>query len=129
MKILSLILRIVAAAVLAQTLFFKFTGHPDSVAIFTAIGMEPEGRILIGVLELIAAVLLLVPGTVAFGAILSMGVMTGAMVGHFTDIGFADGMLSLFVLALVVWVCSAAVLVIHRRQIPIIRQMFAKSKY
>jgi hypothetical protein len=66
MKILSWILRIVAAAILAQTLFFKFTAHPDSVAIFTAIGMEPEGRILIGVLELIAAVLLLVPGTVAF---------------------------------------------------------------
>ena len=36
---------IIAAIVLLQTLYFKFTAHPDSVYIFTTLGIEPYGRI------------------------------------------------------------------------------------
>ena len=63
-KYLLIALRIITAIILIQTLRFKFTAHPDSVYIFTTVGMEPFGRIGIGVLELIAAVLLLIPRTV-----------------------------------------------------------------
>ncbi|MDA0348431.1 MAG: DoxX family protein [Verrucomicrobia bacterium] len=126
-KIISLVLRILTAVILIQTLRYKFTGHVDSVQIFTELGMEPAGRIVIGVLELIAGILLLVPSTVAWGAILAWGVMTGAMIGHFTHLGFAGDRLSLFLLAIAVWASSAVLLVLHSSQIPVIRHMFEKS--
>ncbi len=54
--------QIVAVVILVQTLYFKFSAAPESVYIFTKVGMEPLGRIGSGVAELIAAILLLVPG-------------------------------------------------------------------
>ena len=126
--IISWILRILAAVIMGQTLFYKFTAHEDSVAIFSAIGMEPHGRIIIGVLELIAAILLLVPTTVAYGAILAWGLMSGAIMGHFSGIGFEGELLQLFLLGDVVWISSIVLLVMHKDQIPVIRHMFAKSE-
>ena len=41
MLILSWVCRIVAAVILLQTLYFKFTGAPESVYIFTKVGLEP----------------------------------------------------------------------------------------
>ena len=120
--ITSWILRIVVAAILVQTLFFKFTGAPESVYIFRTMGMEPWGRIGSGVVELIAAVLLLVPQTVAIGAIISLGVISGAIMSHLTRLGVVvqdDGGL-LFGLAVAVFLGSAAVLLLHRAQIPIV---------
>src|SRR3954463_16337984 len=95
-------LRIVAAGILLQTLFFKFSGAPESIYIFTKVGMEPFGRYGSGVAELIAAILLLVPRTVSLGAALTMGVLAGALFFHLTAIGIVvmnDGGL-LFGLAL-----------------------------
>src|SRR6478672_1098039 len=83
----SWILRGIAAAILLQTLFFKFSGAEESIYIFTTVGMEPWGRIGSGVAELIAAVLLLVPGTVIYGAVLSLGVISGAIFFHLTKLG------------------------------------------
>lgn len=113
-------LRLVAAVILFQTLFFKFTGSEESVHIFSTLGMEPWGRIGSGIAELIACVLLLVPSTVAFGALLSLGVMGGAIMSHLTRLGIVvldDGGL-LFALALVVFTCAAVLLVLHRAQLP-----------
>src|SRR5258708_6838690 len=87
--ITSWILRGIAAAILLQTLFFKFTGAKESVYIFTTLGMEPWGRIGSGVAELIASILLLLPQTVVFGAILSLGVISSAMFFHLTKLEFA----------------------------------------
>ena len=118
----SWILQLVAAAILFQTLFFKFTGAEESVYIFTTLGLEPWGRIGSGVAELIACVLLLVPRTVPLGAILALGVISGAIVSHLTKLGIVvkgDGGL-LFGLAVIVFVASAIVLVIRRGQIPVI---------
>jgi uncharacterized membrane protein YphA (DoxX/SURF4 family) len=126
-SIISWVLRIFAAIIMAQSLYFKFTGHETSVEIFTAIGMEPNGRILIGILELIAAILLLVPNTVAFGAILSWGIMSGAIMGHLTNIGIEGNLLELFLLGVGVWVCVSILLVLHKNQIPLIRHMFEKT--
>ena len=116
------VLQVVVAAILFQTLFFKFTGAEESIYIFTKLGMEPWGRIGSGVAELVACVLLLIPATVTIGALLSLGVISGAIVSHLTKLGIVvqnDGGL-LFGLALLVFAGSAAVLVIRRKEIPVI---------
>ncbi len=116
--IISWVLRIAAAVILLQTLYFKFTGHPESVELFTKLGVEPWGRIGTGVAELIASILLLLPATVSIGAFLGIGLMAGAIVSHLTVIGIeskGDGG-QLFTLAIVVLVCCVALLVLHRQQ-------------
>src|SRR5438270_7992644 len=85
--VVSWLLRLVAAIILLQTLFFKFTGARESVYIFSTLGLEPWGRIGSGVVELIAAVMILAPATVAWGALLSLGVISGAIVSHLTKLG------------------------------------------
>jgi uncharacterized membrane protein YphA (DoxX/SURF4 family) len=120
-KTLSWALRLIAAGILLQTLYFKFTGADESVYIFSSLGVEPWGRIGSGVAELIAGVLLLIPRTVAFGALLSLGVISGAIFAHLTRLGIAlvevgdDG--ELFALAVVTFVASAVLLVMHRDQL------------
>ena len=123
-------LRGIAAVILLQTLFFKFTGAKESVYIFTTLGMEPWGRIGSGVAELIASILLLLPQTVVFGAILSLGVISGAIFFHLTKLGIAlplvDDHGELFALAVIVFVCSAVVLIMHRDELPLVgRQAFS----
>ncbi len=125
-NIASWILRIFTAVIFTQTLYFKFTGHQDSVEIFSALKIEPSGRILIGILELVSAILILVPGTVVYGAILAWGIMGGAIIGHCTVIGFEGDNLSLFLLGVAVWVSATILLVLHRDQLPILRHMFEK---
>lgn len=124
--VVSWICRIAAAIILLQTLFFKFTAAPESVYIFTKVHGEPWGRIGSGVLELIAAVLLLFPRTVWAGALLALGVMAGAILSHLTVLGIEvmnDGGL-LFMLALIVFCTSAIALVLHRAQLPVIGRHF-----
>jgi putative oxidoreductase len=119
--ILSWALRGIAAAILLQTLFFKFTGAAESVYIFSTLGAEPWGRIGSGVAELIASILLLLPRTVTMGALLSLGVISGAILSHLTKLGISLPAVGdqgeLFALALVVFGCSAGVLYLHRREI------------
>ncbi len=119
-------LRIAVAVILLQTLFFKFTGAPESVYIFQTLGMEPWGRIGSGIVELIAAGLLLYGPTVVYGAGLSLGVITGAIFSHLTRLGIVvlDDGGTLFTLALVVFFASAALLWMRRREIPIAGQLF-----
>jgi len=121
--VMSWIGQIVAALILLQTLYFKFTGAPESVYIFTTLGMEPWGRIGTGAVELVAAVLLLVPATAGIGAIIALGVISGAILSHLTRLGISvqgDGGL-LFGLALVVLVCSLLVAWLRRESIPVVR--------
>jgi DoxX-like family len=114
-------LRGVVAAVLLQTLFFKFTGARESVYIFSTLGAEPWGRIGSGVVELIAAILLLWPRTVVLGAGLSLATMAGAILSHLLFLGITMPEVGdrgeLFALAVLVLVCSAAVLVLHRAEL------------
>lgn len=111
-------LRLVAAVILLQTLYFKFTGARESVYIFSTLGAEPWGRIGSGVFELIASVLLLIPRTMLIGAVLSIMVMLGAIVSHVTKLGITlpavDDHGELFALAVIVLLCSAGVLFLHR---------------
>jgi hypothetical protein len=115
-------LQLIVAGILLQTLFFKFTGAAESVYIFSTLGAEPWGRIGSGVIELIAAILLLTPATVTIGAVLALGVITGAILSHFTVLGIqvqGDGGL-LFFLALAVFVASLAILILRRGEIPVL---------
>ncbi len=123
------ILRLVAAIILLQTLFFKFTASEESVYIFSTIGMEPWGRIGTGVMELIAAILLLIPRTTAIGALLATGLMGGALFFHFTMLGIevkGDGGL-LFIYALVVLISSLILLSLHRKQVTDLVAKFSKK--
>lgn len=116
------IARLLAAVILLQTLFFKFTGAEESKYIFTQVGAEPFGRYASGVVELIASILLFVPRYVWLGAALSLGVISGAIFSHLTILGIEvkdDGGL-LFGLACVVFLCSAFVLWHKRCQLPLI---------
>lgn len=115
--ILIWILKLIAAVIMLQTLYFKFTGHEQSVRLFTEIGMEPWGRIGTGVMELIASILLLIPATTGFGALLGMGLMSGAMFFHFTKIGLDfDGDYVLFAYAVITFVCCSIVAWVYRQQ-------------
>lgn len=122
--IVSWLLRSVAAVILLQTLFFKFSGAPESVYIFSTLGAEPWGRIGSGIAELIAAGLLLAPRTVAIGAAMSFVVITGAIVSHVTKLGITLPAVNdhgeLFTLAVIVFICSGAVLFMHRHQLPLV---------
>jgi hypothetical protein len=125
-KKLSWAIQLVVAAILAQTLFFKFTAAPESVYIFSKLGMEPYGRIGSGVAELIAAILLLTPSTVVYGALIALGVITGAIASHLGPLGIVvqdDGGL-LFGLACIVFAGSATLLGLHRRELPIVGARF-----
>ncbi len=113
------ILRLLAAAILLQTLFFKFTAAEESVYIFTQTGMEPWGRIGIGIMELIAALLILYPKTTVYGALMAIGLMAGAIFFHITKLGIVvknDGG-QLFVYALLVLLSSTALLIIYRQEL------------
>jgi len=123
---LSVVLQLLAAAILLQTLFFKFTGAEESVYIFSTLGAEPWGRIGSGVAELVAAGLLLYPPTAAIGAFVAIGLMTGALLSHLLFIGIevrGDGGL-LFALAVVVLAASAIVLYLRRAQLPVLGRFF-----
>lgn len=123
-KIISWTCRVIVALIFIQTLFFKFTGAEESKFIFTTL-MGPEleavGRIGSGFVELLAAVLILLPRTVVFGALISLVTISGAILSHLTMLGIvvADDSGALFGLAVAVSVLSFAVLAIHRQELPI----------
>lgn len=127
-RILSWALQCTAAVLLAQTLFFKFSAAKESVYIFSTLGhqlglgLEPWGRIGSGVIELVASVLILIPRTVIYGAFISLGVISGAIVSHLAWLGISlpavDDHGELFTLAVIVFVASATVLFLRRDEIP-----------
>lgn len=124
--IASWLLRTTAAAIMLQTLYFKFTGAPESVYIFSTLGIDPWGRIGSGVVELIASLLILLPSTVIWGALLSMAVISGAIFAHLTILGIAltlvDDHGELFALAVIVFVCSAGVAILHCHELPFLKE-------
>jgi uncharacterized membrane protein YphA (DoxX/SURF4 family) len=124
------ILRILAALILLQTLFFKFSAAEESVYIFSSIGMEPWGRIGSGILELVAALLILYPRTTVLGAALGIGLMSGAIFFHLTRLGIAvkgDGG-QLFLYALLVFISCAVLLIVYRKDLVyIINKVLNKS--
>lgn len=113
---IELILKLTCAVIMLQTLYFKFTAHPDSVYIFTRMGLEPQGRILLGCLELMASLGLFVRRTSVFAMILTLGMMSGALLSHIFVLGIIvnNDHGQLFGLALLVWISSAALIYIKK---------------
>ncbi len=122
--------RIVPAIILLQSLWFKFTASPESVQIFSTLGIEPVGRIVVGVMEAIAVVFLLIRRTAHIGAILVVGLMIGAIIVHLTKLGVSvqnDGGV-LFGLALSNLVMALIVIWRHRRKLPFFNKTEDKDK-
>lgn len=116
LKLFSWLAQIVVAVILIQSLYFKFTGQPISKELFSMLGVEPWGRILTGVLELVAGILILIPATIIYGAILSLIIISGAIVSHLFVIGISfGGDSSLFLLAVLVFVLSVFVIFAQRK--------------
>jgi hypothetical protein len=117
-------LRVTVAVIMLQTLFFKFTGARESVYIFSTLGMEPWGRIGSGIFELIASALLLIPSTVPLGAAMALAATGGAILFHLTKLGIALTAVGdsgeLFALAVLVVLCSSALLLLHRQELPLV---------
>lgn len=112
-------LRILAALILLQTLYFKFTAKPESVELFTILGMEPWGRIGTGIAELIASILILIPRTTLLGALMGLGLMAGAIFFHLTKLGVNfGGDVVLFIYAVITFVCCLTLIIINRKNIP-----------
>lgn len=119
-KHIPFILRLIVSIILIQTLRFKFTAHPDSVYIFTKVGLEPVGRIGIGIIELIASILFLIPKTVWLGSIITLGIIGGAITMHLTQLGIVvnNDRGILFITAVVTFLLSGIILFIYRKDIP-----------
>ena len=66
----------------------KVSGAPADVALFTQLGMEPDGRLTVGVLELISALGLLHSVSAPYAALIGAGVLTGAGLAHMGPLGF-----------------------------------------
>jgi uncharacterized membrane protein YphA (DoxX/SURF4 family) len=126
-KVVSWILRISAAIILLQTLYFKFTGAPESVYIFTKVHAEPWGRLGSGVMELFASILLLTPRYTWLGSLLAAAATAGAILSHLTLLGIEvqgdKGLL--FALAIIVFLASSINLFLHRKQIPLVGDKLA----
>lgn len=114
------IIKLIAVVILVQTLYFKFTGAPESIYIFTTLGVEPFGRIGSGVVELIASIFILIPRTTLLGAILGFGTMFGAIFSHIFVLGIEvkDDGGTLFTLAIVTLLCCVILIYSERNKIP-----------
>ena len=125
-KIISWIGQIIAAVILSQSLFFKLSGAPEAVHIFTVLGVEPWGRIGIAVFELATVIMLLTPRGAATGAVLAIGLMIGAVGSHLFVLGVdlqGDGG-TLFAMAWVVLAAASAVAWVRRGSIPVLGSLF-----
>ncbi|MEE2908700.1 MAG: DoxX family protein [Planctomycetota bacterium] len=129
---ISWICRLIAAFLMGMTLYFKFTGQPLPVAIFTTLDVEPWGRYFTGCAEAVAVVLLILPWTVPIGALFTLGILGGAIICHLTVIGVnLEGIkanlpagskdlvpdTSLFIYACIGFICGIIILVLHKNQL------------
>jgi uncharacterized membrane protein YphA (DoxX/SURF4 family) len=124
------IARLLAAIILLQTLYFKFSGAEESKYIFSQLGAEPWGRIGSGVVELIASILILIPATTKWGAVIGLGVISGAILSHLTVLGISvknsDGTSDggqLFIYACIVFICCLYLVWINRKQLPLLSKL------
>lgn len=129
LKIFTWTLKVLAALIMLQTLYFKFSAAPQSVHLFTILGMEPWGRIGIGSLELVASILILIPRTTGFGALMGVGLMAGAIFFHITKLGIEfDGDYILFIYAVITFVCSSILVVLYKNQLLSLAGAILKKK-
>lgn len=121
-------LKAIAVIIMLQTLFFKFSAANQSVELFTKIAGEHEAylRIGTGIIELISSILLFTSKNSWLGALMTLGVMSGAILGHITILGVShnnDGGL-LFGAAVYIFIVALVVLINQRKKIFILGKHF-----
>jgi hypothetical protein len=114
-SLFSWLLRIVVAAILVQTLYFKFTGAAESIYIFKTLGMEPYGRIGSGIIELVSSILILIPRTTLLGALLVLSYDWCYCVSRFV-LGIAKRWRDTFMLALITFLCCSILVYQNRNK-------------
>ena len=110
--------RIITSIILLQTLYFKFSGHEESVKLFTTLGVEPWGRITLGCIELLVAIAILIPRFSLLGSFGAAGILGGAVMTHLTIIGIesnGDGG-ALFIMALLSLTTASVAFLLQWRQ-------------
>lgn len=125
--ILNWVFRIIVLAIMVMTLPPKLTGAPDVVELFTKLGAEPMGRYVVAAFELTAAILILISATQVYGAILAAGLMSGALMGHVTKLGFEGMMGQMAMMASIALVSALVVLFIQRAKIPVIGKLISSK--
>jgi len=131
MKIMIILLQLIISIIVGQTLFFKFTGAPESLYIFSTLGVEPWGRIALGTMELVSIILLWIPRTTIYALILIVGMMSGAIASHLFVLGIeirGDGG-ELFMLGLITWVSAAVLLILRREEVKVLFLKFLAKKH
>ncbi len=114
--------QIAAAAILLIVGTLKFFNNPVDIFLFSTLDMEPSGRYLVGLLEIISGLLLLTEAFSAPGAFLGLGIMCGAIIAHTTVLGASvqgDKGQHLVLLAIVLISCLVVVY-LRKKQLPII---------
>lgn len=142
-KYLVWLLVLIPVIVFLQSLPFKFSGAAETQYIFTTIGawmasiglgsvataFASHGAVGVGIAELVASVLLVIPATRHWGALLGLGLLSGAIFFHLaTPLGVAlkypgagpEGDPTLFYMAVVAWLCLLALVVRYRTKLPLI---------
>jgi hypothetical protein len=117
--VVSWVCQLVACGFLGWAGYLKLTGHPAEVELFDTLGMGDFGRQVVGALEVLAVVLLLIPQSGVYGALLGVGLMCGAVIAHATKIGFGGP----FPLALLVLACCLVVLYLRRNEAEFLRNL------
>lgn len=117
-----LLMRVLAAFIFGQTLFFKFAGAEESMYIFDRLGIEPWGRIGSALAELVVVLVLLIPRTAFLGALGGLAILSVAILSHLTVLGIVvqgDGGL-LFGMAVLAWFCCLGISILRRRDLKLI---------
>ncbi|MDQ8205279.1 DoxX family protein [Pelagicoccus sp. SDUM812003] len=127
--LISWILRIVVALILGPAVYFKFSSADAAIQNFTTLGMEPSGRYIVAMLELITVLLLLTPQGVVWGAILGWGVMSGALIAHATELGFSGPAMPSALMAIASWILCAAIAFLHREKALFLNAMFGGKSH
>jgi len=123
-KTISWIFQIIAAIILGSAGFSKLSGNEMSAFVFSELGIE-ETRLIIGVIETLAAFLLITKAPY-LGAILGFGTMIGAIIAHVSVLGMEiqnDGGTLVMLLAVLV-VATIVIMWIWRRSLPLIGGTF-----
>ena len=126
--IISWLIQLATAAILAMAGFMKLASFRETILLFQKIDFDPGGRIAIGLLEILAAILILIPRAAIWGAVLAWGIMTGALIAHCSRLGFTGDFGQLGFMALAIWLGSTLVIVLRRQESTALARMFARSK-
>ncbi|WP_316845179.1 hypothetical protein [Pedobacter psychrodurus] len=112
--ILNWVLIIIAFIILVYNAYLKLSSNQGAITLFSSLAMEPYGRFLLGSLELMAALLLLHPATLKYGAALGVLLMAGVILIHIFKLGIAlNGDYKFFIMGLSAFFCSTLLLYLN----------------